>query len=342
MNKKSKGQTYYCISNDALRILIPLGAFNLLKIICYCGYNVYLNKIDSECISYIENTPEIEPKSSDIDYDRIKGLKYGKDVIRFVKFITEKYPKSTITNFYNNINTLNIVKENKSFQDGEYDEEGNIIYLSARYAIFHELLHMASTVKNGDSIRCGFSFCVQDGIDSKPFNLGYALNEGYTQLLSKRYFARYQSESESNRVLKGYPLITSIAEKLEEIIGKDKMEKLYFKADLRGLINELRKYAKEEEIISFISSLDKVQIFNIFTNKKIVANIYSFLERAYKEKLTQQLSGDLITQEEFDEKYDKYINSLGSKVKILCRTYDTFPQKTNILFLRRNKERKVS
>ena len=77
----------------------------------------------------------------------------------------------------------------------------------------------------------------QDGIIYSGLseqNIGIGLNEGYTELLAKRYF----DKSNNN----GYIFETQIAKLLELIIGQEKMESYYFNANLYGLIEELRKY----------------------------------------------------------------------------------------------------
>ena len=51
-------------------------------------------------------------------------------------------------------------------------------------------------------------------------------------------------------------LETLVASKIEEVVTKNKMEIMYFDANLNGLINELLKYSNEETIITFIHSLD--------------------------------------------------------------------------------------
>ena len=82
-------------------------------------------------------------------------------------------------------------------------------------------------------------------------NHGIALNEGYTEHLNQQhFFPDYFDDS--------YLHEQSIAYEFEKIIGRVKMEKLYFEADLYGLIQELTKYASVEEIITFLRDFDKL------------------------------------------------------------------------------------
>ena len=47
--------------------------------------------------------------------------------------------------------------------------------------------------------------------------------------------------------------------KLEHIIGKEKMEQLYISSDLKGLINEINKYLDKKETMSFIKEKSTVK-----------------------------------------------------------------------------------
>ena len=94
-------------------------------------------------------------------------------------------------------------------------------------------------------IFCGFA----QGYKGKKI-IATGINEGYTQLLAERYFG------ESKDILKAYSCEKSIAEKLEMIVGKEKMQSLYLNANLYGLIQELKQYEDENTIMQFISDVD--------------------------------------------------------------------------------------
>ena len=116
-----------------------------------------------------------------------------------------------------------------------------------RNLIAHELLHMATSKEDDQVLCCGFH---QINKKTKT-NIGIALNEGYTEHLNQQhFFPDYFDDS--------YLHEQSIAYEFEKIIGREKMEKLYFEADLYGLIQELTKYASVEEIITFLRDFDKL------------------------------------------------------------------------------------
>ncbi|MGM9882510.1 MAG: hypothetical protein ACI31S_06715 [Bacilli bacterium] len=109
--------------------------------------------------------------------------------------------------------------------------------------ISHELMHAASGYKYKKILASGFaqSSSIDDGI-----------NEGYTDLISQRYFCKEIQETV------GYCYHKAVSEITEFIIGKQKMLDLYFHSDLKGLIGELSKYQSEEKVKLFILDLDTI------------------------------------------------------------------------------------
>ena len=118
----------------------------------------------------------------------------------------------------------------------------------------HELLHLSTLLKSS----CGFSIIR----DQKSIAEG--LNEGYTQLLAKRYF--------NECVNKAYPIETFFSSILEKIIGKDKMETYFFKASFLSLIDEMEKYETNENIMKFINNIDYF-IENSLNSKESINNM---------------------------------------------------------------------
>ena len=115
--------------------------------------------------------------------------------------------------------------------------------------IAHELLHMSTSKIEENTFYCGF----QQTNKKTGINIGIALNEGYTEHLNQQYFfPDYFDDS--------YIHEQSIAYEIEKIVGKEKMEKYYFNADLYSLIQELTKYAELEEIITFLRDFDKLHV----------------------------------------------------------------------------------
>ena len=112
-----------------------------------------------------------------------------------------------LTILINNINTLKI--HCKSFKilnlifntnyAGEYDTITNTININdeeIKKDIFHELLHMASSFYKNGVVFSGFS-------QLRFSSIGDGLNEGYTELLCRRYFVKDEVED-------SYKYLTSI------------------------------------------------------------------------------------------------------------------------------------
>lgn len=122
-----------------------------------------------------------------------------------------------------------------------------------RKIVSHELMHAASSYNYNGQRGCGFI--------QKRTCLG--LTEGYTELIAQRYFFKDQPLLSSPM----YQYQKAIAEITELIVGRKKMQELYFQADLKGLISELSKYQEEEKVKQFILDLDT--LLNILRDEKI-------------------------------------------------------------------------
>lgn len=148
--------------------------------------------------------------------------------------------------------------------------------------LFHELLHMSSTVCTTNNKFSGFS---QNLIDC---SIGNSLTEGYTEVLLYKFFFDYSLEGNS------YKYEKVISKAVESIIGFDKMSSFYFRADLFGLLNELSKYSSFEDAKQFIIDLDNINLIiglNITMKEKITKlkelsyKINLFLVNCYINKL---------------------------------------------------------
>ena len=115
----------------------------------------------------------------------------------------------------------------------------------------HELIHAASSFKNGRQIITGFCQCYIKPLMSV---VGIVLNEGYTEVLSNRYVV--DKKLIINGKNTGYKYERAVAELVELIVGRDKMINMYFHGDLEGLIRELSKYQDEMKVKEFILDLD--------------------------------------------------------------------------------------
>ncbi len=155
-------------------------------------------------------------------------------------------------------------------------------YLTEKSA-FHELMHLSSSKNTENAYLSGFNYYNK----TKKAEFCRGINEGYTQYLTKRYFKGKCNNS--------YIIETHAIEPLEIIVGKSKMQKYYFNADLVSLLSNLGKYASEKEIIEYIENFDEITKINLDQNEKgsvkeskiriLIQKIYSFYLTALKNEI---------------------------------------------------------
>lgn len=189
---------------------------------------------------------ELTQDFASLDYKKIKNHQFSQDLLNFTQVLQVNFNKDDLYNLYRNLNSL-VVKEKKANKNilAEYNMSYNCIFLYGDYVktdLYHELFHLASTNKDNEGSNTGFMYGT----------VGVALNEGYTDLLTDRYF-NYGYESENSYL--NFKRVTNV---IENVVGKDKMQSLYLNANLNGLIKELNKYGSQEQISLFITSLDYI------------------------------------------------------------------------------------
>lgn len=221
--------------------------------------------------------------------------KYAREVCKCL-FIFESECKNhnfDLNIFYHNLKTLKANKSNivdiilnkLCNRVGWYSVANNKINYNenddSMHIIFHEILHMASGIK--DKVNNIFFYGFSQKTKDKA--IGDGLNEGYTELLTQRFFDDKSAT---------YLIETAVARMCQEIIGQEKMTQLYFKADLKGLIDEFCKYAERKEVLDFLINLDFLSKYkekkdNTLAIKENLNNgakiIYEFLIKTYKNKL---------------------------------------------------------
>lgn len=294
--------------------------------------NKSYKKINSGEKPRIVELPKKYISNNFVDNARIQSIAYySVAILYFIDVMEKRFSPSDLVNFYNNINSLHIknnVKFKKSNTLGSYSYVYNHIKLrcDALTSIYHELLHLASTKAVGNVYYSGFAIFDK----MKKTSIGVGLNEGYTQLLCKRYFdnsktarlltTKYGFDTSNKIINNSYPFQVLIASKLEEIVGKTKMESLYLTANLHGLIKELEQYTSREQIDKFLSNMDFLHsnMENIFVfsikNKKLhdaYVEICGFLDECYRNKLANRYNKKNLRKEflkDLEFVYDEYFS----------------------------------
>ncbi len=214
----------------------------------------------------IEDTPYQE---------KINGIGLNVNLPPMVRNVTSKiersFSKDKLNTFYHNVHTLRVTDDVKKLSVAERRKGIRLmgVYLPMENAISidetcvnekivaHELLHMSSCKRRRNKYFQGF--CQ----GNKNNNVGDGLNEGYTEVLTRRYF-------DNGNFSKGaYTTEQFFALCVEKLVGRDKMEKYYFDADLKGLMRELQNYYSDREIESFIVGLDNIFNYKSTRNKEL-------------------------------------------------------------------------
>ena len=249
----------------------------------------------------------------DIEFSNNKMFTENKDDIK--KF--EEYVKEFLITLYNNCENFNhrtflynfknsffyIKRDEKKFVDGSVRKyPDKIVYEIGTFdSCFHELLHLSAIKKK---LRFGV---LRTGFErfSPPYDrFGESLNEGYTELLTERYFITQR---------KPYYYEVDISSKLENLVGKNLMEKYYFNSDLKSIIKELEKFGNNVEF--FIRKFDSLYNNNFIqasnfdnSNKQMFLNqlkeIYLLLLKMYVNKIVYLKENSM----DFSKEYNYLMN----------------------------------
>ena len=278
-------------------------------------------------ISKVVIPSSIEKKYNDIDYNQIKDLKFNDEINRFIHILKESFAEEHLTNLYNNINSVKINDRTKNIipsiisidASGVYNYFNNTITIyddDFSVIIYHELFHLASYKEDENNRYNGFC---QFGKSATADSIGKGLNEGYTEVLANRYFPGENNEN----IADAYIYLKLIAKKVEEIIGKETMEGLYLDASLGGLVNELKKYSTDKEIMQFIADtdfinknmhLDRINHTVKIMLDKCISRINRFLIVCYANKAKAMVNRNELNKEELNYKINEFVSTLASKI----------------------------
>lgn len=307
------------IISPIINIYITNKAFDSYKL--YRDYKI-------KKINKVVPSPKLMQRYSDVDIEKLFIKQDFEEIVEFTETIIEKFPREDLINFFNNINELRV--KNKRFSIWNfilqrntiacYNVKSNKILVGAKWALYHELFHMACSININGILYSGFS---QSSFRPNILALGRGLNEGYTDLLAVRYFGH-------KGITISYKFEADIAEKLELIVGQQKMESLYLNSNLHGLIDELKEYSSEEEIMNFICGLDFLSEHLNNNSLKMLKKgmlvrrlkeVNEFLLKAYIIKLKKQIENETLQVDKAVNLLSDYISALGLSITIKKNTY---------------------
>lgn len=231
--------------------------------------------------------PSIIEKIDEFDETKV-AEKYRDEVVNFYEILKNNFSEEALNTFNNNINSADIIRKKlRKNKMGYYSRNNNITlgYKAKEDVLTHELLHLASALDDGDIFRCGFSAYSDNGV------FGTSFNEGYTELLNRRYFHPESSASIA------YEYMVKITKCMESIVGKDLMQESYFKCDFQSVCDKLLSYSNKDDIERFLKCCEYLFSLlgsnnNSMFDKNKVTELFNFVNEtlisAYINKLEME------------------------------------------------------
>jgi hypothetical protein len=274
--------------------------------------------------------PEVKVNREWVHIKGIDDEKIAEMIVTFTTTLQKNFNKEDLALFYRNAQNISIHQIKTKFSklifsieqgknvEGLYAANRNSISINPECidsSFFHELFHMATAYSDKEKTFCGFGqghFVTPDEANYENIIfLGKALNEGYTEIMTNRYFGVDISKS-------GYSYYIEMTSKLEEIVGSNFMEKQYMHANLKELIIEVSKYATVEDTINYIKNMD----FHILHARDKNKTVYEkkllrkckrdcalFLINTFENKMKMEYNNGNITACEALNKLDTFTNS---------------------------------
>ena len=276
-----------------------------------------LYKPDLDKIKIIMPKPVIKYYHNNSNY-KCNDKRFCTDIEKFKRTISRNINRKYLNTFYKNIDGLTITSEkikkerNQLLEvKGCYYQCNNKVLLSENIkpdTIYHELFHVASSISCNGNTYSGFNqYFFYKG---KWIDIAEGINEGYTQLLTERYFPSKKTP------LSSYPFEKEIALCIENIVGRRKLEHFYFTNDLDGLCNELSLYTDNSDDISEIilktdyiteKLYNKLNIEELIKVKRYIKDVSFILIKIKVTKLIRELEENRISNKEFNKNVYKII-----------------------------------
>lgn len=250
--------------------------------------------------------------------------KYNETVQRFEQTLRGKFPHCDTSIFYKNLKGLRLIPETArttklkriltSKTGGSFFLNDNKIELYGidnpfldeqkvnEDILTHELLHMSTNRSNEFVTFNGF----EQSLGLK--NIGYALNEGYTEYLNCKYFANFPNS-------KVYSIEKYLAEGIEMIVGTKQMEKNYFASDLKSVLASLSQYRPQHEVVELITKMDKTsKIKDFVTKEKLFNEVKEEIINIYSDKQQKELAENKISEQEYEINTNSIIRDYKNRI----------------------------
>lgn len=285
-------------------------------------------------------SPDIKSGIYDINLLH-SAKKYEHIIDGFKEVIDYKLSHCNNSAFYNNIEELSVRTIDKNtppinLPSTHYDSDYTQITLNEleyqskditeeeyqrniENAFTNELIHLATSYTRGVLTSTGFQQTIP-GVQM----LGMGLNEGYTELINRRYFQQKLPENASEPI-NIYEEQQIFAYGIEKLIGRKTMEKLFFDADLEGLVTEMSKYADINVVLDIIKKIDEFHISKEqITKEQLSAEIKTTLANLIQKRIDKTYHEGRISQDQYE--------SLSLENALYLYGQEIIKQKNNLYF----------
>ena len=239
----------------------------ILLIAMYFGKNFLSYALDYNQAHNLKRCGKLRKsiKAKDVEFPKSKVDSItDEELLSIIYTIEASFNKKDLNNFHRNIKNLKI--ERLDNLDDYFLNTTKGLYYGGGYATFsnkmyikrgepstsHEVMHLSSSNNNK---RLRYLLTGFQQINKVKPNIGEGLNEGYTEYLNKLLFENINGPVESNSIYIFEPIV---ARSIEDVVGTNKMQSLYFNADLNGLYDALSSYLTEKETDELIIGLDNI------------------------------------------------------------------------------------
>lgn len=233
--------------------------------------------------------------------DFILNGEYNSLLKPLVKKLYDYTETENLLHLYNNIKTIQIIKDNKfkqkyfslndRFISGQYEPITNTISYYYKDTLAHEFLHMSSTPKriSDTCYTTGFK------IMSEDIEFARGFNEGYTDLLTRRIFFDEDYNTDTCYKINLYLL------RIFELLYEDykTLERDYFISNYQSPIGNFINYGSIDEFFKLTTYLDWFAFTKVINDedKEIFDLMKNVIKRCSYDKLTK---AEEITEEYFE------------------------------------------
>lgn len=272
--------------------------------------------------------------SQDFDIDRLSKnilenddipLEYKEIIEQFCQIVSQ-YEYVNMDNIISNLENLKIIEHLPNDSDvlsstakACYRPQENTIFLNGKindmsnvHTFVHEMLHMCTTYIDKETNEYHYlgklSFGYEGPLRQKGGNVGRAINEGMTEMISNQITGIYTDSTT-------YFQEQLNVKRLAEVIGWDKMYEAYFNGDVSIIKESLLSIDSDElKVQAYLQSSDLNMIRNdtIYSYKKgdknpFLAKQEELLNEYFEEKIIQDVKkGKINGQYELDEKVEEF------------------------------------